>query len=307
MKILLTGGAGFIGSHIADALLGDGHTVVVLDDLSTGRERNINHAARFVRGDIRDPKLSELFEAETFDVVVHQAAKANVRESLQYPVRYADVNVLGSLNLLELSRKHGVKKFLYASTGGAAYGEPQQLPVPESHPVNPLDPYGASKHHVEHYLFLYRANYGLQYTVLRYPNVFGPRQDPFGEAGVVAIFTHKMLRAEPAVINGTGEQERDFVYVSDVADANLLALDKGDGEIINVGSGHGTNINEIFDHLSELTHYPLPVFHGPAKLGEVYKIYLDPTRAKQLLGWEVQVKLDEGLSRTVEFFRSSNV
>ena len=305
MKILVTGGAGFIGSHIADTLLGAGHSVVVLDDLSTGRKHNLNAAAHFIKGDIRDPKLGELFAAEKFDAVVHQAAKANVRESLEQPVHYADVNVLGSLNLLEQSRKHGVRKFLYASTGGAAYGEPQQLPVPESHPVNPLDPYGASKHHVEHYLFLYRANYGLAYMVLRYPNVFGPRQDPLGEAGVVAIFTNKMLRGEPTVINGTGEQERDFVYVSDVARANLLALDHGDGEIINIGSGRGTNVNEVFDHLSELTHYALPAVHGPAKLGEVYKIYLDPSRAKQLLGWEAQVKLDDGLRQTVEFFRGT--
>jgi UDP-glucose 4-epimerase len=303
MKILVTGGAGFIGSHITDTLISAEHTVTVLDDLSTGREHNINRAARFIQGDIRDPKLGELFATEKFDVVVHQAAKANVRESMERPVHYADVNVLGSLNLLEQSRKHGVRKFVYASTGGAAYGEPQQLPVPESHPVNPLDPYGASKHHVEHYLFLYRANYGLQYTVLRYPNVFGPRQDPHGEAGVVAIFTNKMLRGEPTTINGTGEQERDFVYVSDVARANLLALDKGDGEIINIGSGRGTNINEIYDHLSELTHYPLTAIHGPAMLGEVYKIYLDPVKAKLLLGWDIRVKLAEGLSRTVESFR----
>lgn len=304
MIILVTGGAGFIGSHITDTLIAAGHRVVVLDDLSTGRRQNLNPAARFVEGDIRDPGLSALFTSEHFDVVVHQAAKANVRESLAEPVHYADVNVLGSLNLLEQSRKHGVKKFLYASTGGAAYGEPQQLPVPETHPVNPLDPYGASKHHVEHYLFLYRANYGLNYTVLRYPNVFGPRQDPLGEAGVVAIFTNKMLRGEPVVINGSGEQERDFIYVSDVARANLLALDKGDGEILNIGGGRGTNVSQIFDHLSELTHYPLRAVHGPAKLGEVYKIYLDAARAKQLLGWEPQVKLDEGLLRTVQYFRA---
>ena len=300
----MTGGAGFIGSHITDTMVEAGHSVVVLDDLSTGRRQNLNPAARFVQGDIRDPGLGALFASEKFDVVVHQAAKANVRESLAEPVHYADVNVLGSLNLLEQSRKYGVKKFLYASTGGAAYGEPQQLPVPETHPVNPLDPYGASKHHVEHYLFLYRANYGLAYTVLRYPNVFGPRQDPLGEAGVVAIFTNKMLRGEPLVINGTGEQERDFVYVSDVARANLLALDKGDGEIFNIGAGRGTNVNQIFDHLSELTHYPLPAAHGPAKLGEVYKIYLDASKAKQVLAWEPQVKLDEGLGCTVEYFRA---
>ena len=304
MNILITGGAGFIGSHIADTMVEAGHSVVVLDDLSTGRRQNLNPAARFVQGDIRDTGLGALFASEQFDVVVHQAAKANVRESLAEPVHYADVNVLGSLNLLEQSRKYGVKKFLYASTGGAAYGEPRQLPVPETHPVNPLDPYGASKHHVEHYLFLYRANYGLAYTVLRYPNVFGPRQDPLGEAGVVAIFTNKMLRGEPLVINGTGEQERDFVYVSDVARANLLALDKGDGEIFNIGAGRGTNVNQIFDHLSELTHYPLPAAHGPAKLGEVYKIYLDASKAKQVLAWEPQVKLDEGLGRTVEHFRA---
>ena len=300
----MTGGAGFIGSHITDTMVEAGHSVVVLDDLSTGRRQNLNPAARFVQGDIRDPGLGALFASEKFDVVVHQAAQANVRESLAEPVHYADVNVLGSLNLLEQSRKYGVKKFLYASTGGAAYGEPQQLPVPETHPVNPLDPYGASKHHVEHYLFLYRANYGLAYTVLRYPNVFGPRQDPLGEAGVVAIFTNKMLRGEPLVINGTGEQERDFVYVSDVARANLLALDKGDGEIFNIGAGRGTNVNQIFDHLSELTHYPLPAAHGPAKLGEVYKIYLDASKAKQVLAWEPQVKLDEGLGCTVEYFRA---
>ena len=304
MNILITGGAGFIGSHITDTMVEAGHRVVVLDDLSTGRSQNLNPAARFVQGDIRDPELGTLFASEKFDVVVHQAAKANVRESLAEPVHYADVNVLGSLNLLEQSRKHGVKKFLYASTGGAAYGEPQQLPVPETHPVNPLDPYGASKHHVEHYLFLYRANYGLAYTVLRYPNVFGPRQDPLGEAGVVAIFTNKMLRGEPLVINGTGEQERDFLYVSDIARANLLALDKGDGEIFNIGAGRGTNVNQIFDHLSELTHYPLPAAHGPAKLGEVYKIYLDASKAKQVLAWEPQVKLDEGLGCTVEYFRA---
>ena len=303
MNILVTGGAGFIGSHVTDTLIAAGHAVVVLDDLSSGKQANLNAAAKFQHGDIRDPRLAELFAAEQFEVVVHQAAKANVRESLEQPVHYADVNILGSLNLLECARKHGVRKFIYASTGGAAYGEPQVLPVPETHAVNPLDPYGASKHHVEHYLFLYRYNYGLQYTVLRYPNVFGPRQDPHGEAGVVAIFANKMLRGEQAVINGAGDQERDFVYVSDVARANLLALDKGDGEIFNIGSGRGTNINDIFDHLSELTHYPLQVMHGPAKLGEVYKIYLDATKANQQLGWDVRVTLGDGLSKTVDYFR----
>ena len=303
MKILVTGGAGFIGSHVADTLIAAGHTVVVLDDLSTGKRANLNPRARLVQMDIRDPQLNALFAAEGFDAVSHQAARANVRESMERPVFYADVNILGSLNLLEAARKHGVKKLIYASTGGAAYGEPQQLPVPETHAVNPLDPYGASKHHVEHYLYLYRANYGLQYTILRYPNVFGPRQDPQGEAGVVAIFSARMLKGEPVVINGDGLQERDFCFVGDVARANLLALDKGDGEIFNIGSGRGTNINEIFDHLSELTHYPLPRTYGPPKLGEVSKIYLDAAKAKRGLGWEAQVSLADGLQQTVDFFR----
>jgi UDP-glucose 4-epimerase len=248
--------------------------------------------------------VDALFAAEHFNVVVHQAARANVRESMEKPVLYADVNILGSLNLLEASRKHGVMKFIYASTGGAAYGEPKQLPVPETHAVNPLDPYGASKHHVEHYLYLYRANYNLSYTVLRYPNVYGPRQDPHGEAGVVAIFTGRMLKGEPTVINGDGTQERDFCYVGDVARANLLALERGDGEIFNIGAGRGTNILEIFDHLAELTHYPQPRRHAPAKLGEVYRIFLDPAKAAEGLGWKAQVSLADGLQRTVEFFKA---
>jgi UDP-glucose 4-epimerase len=303
MKILVTGGAGFIGSHIADTLISAGHSVVVLDDLSTGHRENLNPAAKFHQADIRDTRLRELFADEKFEVVVHQAAKANVRESMEQPLLYADVNVLGSLNLLECARLNGVRKFIYASTGGAVYGEPQSLPVTEAHPINALDPYGASKHHVEHYLYLYRANYRLQYTVLRYPNVFGPRQDPFGEAGVIAIFTNRMLRNETVTINGTGEQQRDFVYVGDVARANLLSLDKGDGEIFNIGSGCGTNINKLTDHLRELTHYALEPKHGPAKLGEVYKIYLDASKAKQRLGWEVQTKLGDGLAKTVEYFK----
>ncbi|MBI5878801.1 MAG: NAD-dependent epimerase/dehydratase family protein [Chloroflexi bacterium] len=303
MKILVTGGAGFIGSHITDTFIAAGHAVVVLDDLSTGKRQNVNPQARLVQMDIRDPQVDALFAAEQFEGVVHQAARANVRESMEKPLLYADVNILGSLNLLEASRKHGVKKFLYASTGGAAYGEPKQLPVPETHAVNPLDPYGASKHHVEHYLFLYRANYGLSYTVLRYPNVYGPRQDPHGEAGVVAIFTARMLKGEPVVINGDGTQERDFCFVGDVARANLLALSQGDGEIFNIGTGRGTNINEIFDHLSELTHYPQPRSHGPRKLGEVFQIYLDPSKAKRGLGWQAEVSLADGLKRTVDFFR----
>lgn len=305
MKVMVTGGAGFIGSHVVDALVAAGHDVCVVDDLSTGRAANVNSAARFYQVDIRSADLAEVFAAERPQAVSHQAARANVRESMDKPLLYADVNVLGSLNVLECCRKHGVRKVIYASTGGASYGEPQQLPAPEDHPVNPLDPYGASKHHVEHYLYLYRYNYGLEYTILRYPNVFGPRQDPHGEAGVVAIFTGQMLTGGQPVINGTGEQERDFVYVSDVARANLIATERGDGGTYNIGSGAGTSVNQIYDRLAALTGYTAPPVHGPGKQGEVFKIYLDATRARQELGWAPQVPLDDGLARTVAFFKES--
>jgi len=304
MKILVTGGAGFIGSHVVDALIEQGHEVAVVDDLSTGKREHVNPRARFYRLDIRDAQgLEEVFAAERPEIVNHQAARANVRESLEKPVLYAEVNVIGSLNLLELSRKYGVEKFIYASTGGAVYGEPEYLPADEAHPINPLDPYGASKHFVEHYLYLYSVNYGLRYTILRYPNVYGPRQDPYGEAGVVAIFTGQMLRGEQAVINGSGEQERDFVYVGDVVEANLQALDRGDGGIYNLGWGFGTSVNEIFARLKEITGYEKEAVHGPPKKGEVFKICLDATKARRELGWVPRVGLDEGLRMTVEYFR----
>jgi UDP-glucose 4-epimerase len=305
MKIMVTGGAGFIGSHIVDAYLAAGHDVLVVDDLSTGFRQNVPAGARLHEVDIRDSSLADVFEAERPEVVNHQAARANVRESFDKPLLYAHVNIIGSLNVLECCRRFDVRKLIYASTGGAVYGEPQWLPVTEDHPVNPLDPYGASKHHVEHYLRLYAANFGISYTVLRYPNVYGPRQDPFGEAGVVAIFTRKMLAGGDPVINGTGEQERDFVYVSDVAQASLLALEKGDNEILNIGSGAGTSVNTIFDTLAELTGFRNRPVCGPAKKGEVFRIFLKSDRARQALGWKTQVPLREGLALTVGSFRAT--
>lgn len=305
MKILVTGGAGFIGSHVVDAYVAAGHEVVVVDDLSTGQVDLVRSDTRFYNLDIRDPRLAEVFDMERPDVVSHQAARANVRESMTYPMLYADVNVLGSLHVLECCRQAGVRKVIYASTGGASYGEAQVLPVPEDHPINPLDPYGASKHHVEHYLYLYRVQYDLDYTILRYPNVFGPRQNPLGEAGVVAIFTGLMLNGGRPIINGSGEQERDFVYVSDVAQANLLALERGGGGVFNIGSGVGASVNQIYWRLAELTGYNKPAVYGPRKAGEVFKIYLDPTRARQTLGWSSQVTLEDGLARTVEHFKAA--
>ncbi len=303
MKILVTGGTGFIGSHVVDAYLAEGHEVIVVDDLSTGRLDRVRPDSRFYQVDIRDAELERVFAEEKPQIVSHQAARANVREAMEKPLLYADVNVLGSLNLLECCRRHGVQKVIYASTGGATYGEAQILPVPEEHPVNPLDPYGASKHHVEHYLYLYRANYGLDYTVLRYPNVYGPRQDPYGEAGVIAIFTGQMLEGGEPVINGSGDQERDFVYVPDVAQANVCALTRGGGNIYNIGSGVGTSINQIFTLLARLTGYNAPARHGPAKQGEVFKVYLDAKRACDELGWVPRISLEAGLADTVRDFQ----
>ncbi len=306
MQILVTGGAGFIGSHVVDACLAAGHRVSVVDDLSAGKRENVNPAATLHVVDLCDQAaLTEVIARERPEVIYHLAARANVRESMVKPVLYAQVNIIGSLNLLEAARAHGCRKIVYASTGGAAYGEPQYLPADEDHPINPLDPYGASKHHVEHYLFIYKFNYGLDYTVLRFPNVYGPRQDPYGEAGVVAIWANLMLNGGQPVINGSGEQERDFVYVADIARANLLSIDKGGGTIINLGSGIGTPIIDVFRALREATGSTCAEAHAPAKLGEVFRIYLKSERARELLGWEPEVSLREGLARTVAHFRQA--
>lgn len=303
MNILVTGGAGFIGSHIADAYIEAGHHVVVIDDLSTGHKENVNPKATFHKLDIRDPALQNLFESKPFDIVNHQAARGNVRASMEDPMIYADVNVRGGIRLLECCRRFGVKKIIYSSTGGCVYGELQYLPADEKHPIQPRDPYGASKASFELYLPVYKINYGLNYTILRYPNVYGPRQDPLGEAGVVSIFIGQMLRRLQTVVNGDGEQQRDFVFVSDVARANLLAVDRGDGEALNLGWGYGVSVNRIFKRLKEMTDYPLDKIHGPAKLGEVRNCYLKAEKISKVMGWAPQVDLDEGLRRTVDFFR----
>ncbi len=301
--VLVTGGAGFIGSHVVDRLLEAGYEVAVVDDLSTGKVENIPERAAFYQLDIRAEGLDEIFQIVRPDYVSHQAARANVRESLEEPVLYADVNLVGSVNLLERCRRYEVKKVVYASTGGAVYGEPDGLPVDETHPIRPLDPYGASKHHVEHHLHISRHNYGLQFTTLRYPNVYGPRQDPHGEAGVVAIFTSHMLENEGVTINGSGEQERDFLYVGDVARANLLALNSGECREYNLGTTSGTSVNQLFQELQNLTGYPRNPHYGPPQQGEVFKIALDSEAARRDLDWTAQVGLPEGLARTVESFR----
>ena len=306
MKVLVTGGAGFIGSHVVDRLIAAGHDVAVVDNLVTGKRTNLNPAARLYEVDIRDADaLGQVFQAERPVVVNHQAAQASVSVSMADPVRDAQINVIGSLNVLEACRYHAVRKLVYAGTGGAAVGEPRYTPVDEDHPVDPLSPYGANKHAVEHYCFLYRANWGLDTTILRYANVYGPRQDPLGEAGVIAIFAGRMLSADgpEPIVNGSGEQERDYVYVGDVAEANLLALDRGSGGMYHIGTGVGTSVNTLFDRLAALTDYKRPRRHGPAMPGEVFKIALSAERARRELGWTPRVSLDEGLRLTVDSFR----
>jgi len=304
MKVLVTGGAGFIGSHVVDAYLAAGQDVIVVDNLSTGKIANLNPAAKFYRLDIRDPELANVFEKERPDFVNHHAAQAAVRRSVEDPLFDADVNILGSINLIENARRTGVKRFIYISSGGAIYGEPQVLPCDETHPIVPICPYGATKHTVEHYLHMYQVTFGLAYTVLRYANVYGPRQDPNGEAGVVAIFTGRMLNGQQAIINGDGENTRDFVYVGDIARANLLALTVVHScGAYNIGCGVPTSINQIFSMLKRITGSPMPEVHGPAKLGETRQIYLNAEKARQELGWEPEVDLEEGLRQTVEYFR----
>jgi UDP-glucose 4-epimerase len=303
MKILVTGGAGFIGSHVVDAFLNAGHEVVVVDNLSTGRQQNLNPRARFYQLDIRDPGLAEVFERERPEVVDHHAAQMDVRRSVADPLFDADVNVRGTLNLLETCRNYGVRKFIYASTGGAVYGEPRYLPCDEDHPIDPICQYGVSKHVVEHYLHVYRHLYGIDYTILRYPNVYGPRQNPHGEAGVVAIFAGRMLAARPVTIFGSGEQERDFVYALDCARGNVLALQSGSAEIYNLGSNRGTTVNLLFSTLANIIGYSAAPDKQPAKAGETFKIYLDGRRAQAGLSWSVSVSLDDGLRQTVSYLR----
>ena len=304
MNILITGGAGFIGSHVADASIENGHSVTIIDDLSTGTLENINPNSKFIKMDIRDEKVKDLFAGVNYDVVIHHAAQMDVRRSVEDPVFDASVNILGSLNLLENCVRHRVKKFIFASTGGAIYGEQEYFPADESHPINPLSPYGIAKYAVEKYLFYYNAVYGLRYVNLRYANVYGPRQNPHGEAGVVAIFASKMLSGGDPVINGDGKQTRDYVYVGDVVKANMLALSYNDSGAFNVGTGREADVNKLFHMINEFTGLSCAEKHGQAKKGEQMRSVLDHSRIKGVLGWEWSVDLREGLKRTVEYFRS---
>jgi UDP-glucose 4-epimerase len=304
VRILVTGGAGFIGSHVVDAYVAAGHDVAVLDDLSTGHEANLNPRARFHRVDVRDRSaVAAVLERERPEVLNHHAAQMSVRRSVADPVFDAEVNLVGLLNLLEEGRRRDLRQVIFASSGGTVYGEQQRVPASEDDPTEPVCPYGVAKLGSERYLHFYSHVYGLRWIAFRYGNVYGPRQDPQGEAGVIAIFTGQLLRGQDAVINGPGTQTRDYVYVADVARANLLALDCDHCGALNVGSGVETDVNTLFRRLCDATGTHPPETHGPAKAGEQSRSVLDSRRAEAILGWAPRADLESGLAHTVAYFR----
>jgi UDP-glucose 4-epimerase len=302
MRVLLTGGAGFIGSHVADHLLARGCEVIVVDDLSSGKEENVSNGAIFYERDIRDG-CRDVFEKFRPDALCHQAAQMDVRRSVRDPDFDAEVNVIGTIKLLENCIRYGVGRVVFASTGGAVYGEQQQFPAAEDHPQYPVSPYGVSKLAAERYLHYYRVQYGLSYVALRYANVYGPRQDPHGEAGVVAIFCGNLAAGRTSRINGSGEQTRDYVYVEDVARANVLALGNAvPSGAYNIGTGVETSVNRLYELLLRVSGRDLPPEHGPAKPGEQLRSSVDPTLAGRVLGWSPEVDLADGLNETLHFF-----
>jgi len=302
MKVLVTGGAGFIGSNIADLLIENGYEVVIVDNLSTGKEEFINKKAIFYKKDITDDDLCEIFKKERPDYVIHQAAQIDVQKSIANPVFDAKVNILGTVNLLECCRKSDVKKVVYASSA-AVYGNPEYLPIDERHRINPISSYGISKHTAEHYFEVYSQLYDLKYTILRYANVYGIRQDPKGEGGVISIFIDKMLKGERPIIFGDGKQTRDFVYVKDVAKANLLALKRGDNEVVNISTNKPTSINELVEIMNKIMNTSLkPIYTEPRK-GDIIHSYLDNKKALEVLGWTPEYSLEEGLKETIEYYK----
>jgi len=305
VRTLVTGGAGFIGSHLADALLAAGHDVAVVDDLSRGRRAQVPEAARLHTVDVRSPELHALLREERPEVVFHQAAQIDVRRSISEPLLDTEINVVGMVNLLQACAGAGVRRVVFASSGGAIYGDTEQVPTPEEHIAMPASLYGAAKLCGEAYGGVYAQLYGLEFLSLRYANVYGPRQDPHGEAGVVAIFARKLLSQETPVINGDGTQSRDYVYVGDVVRANLLAAaaDRAALGAYNVGTGRETDVNALFALLRDAAGVRGEASHGPAKPGEQRRSCLDASRAARVLGWSPQVGLEDGLRTTVEFFR----
>ena len=303
-KILVTGGAGFIGSHLVDRLVQEGHQVSVIDNLSTGKRKNVNKQAQFYKMDIQSRTIEKVFKKERPIVLVHLAAQMNVRVSTEDPAFDAAVNILGTLQLLDHAVRHGVRKVIFASSGGAVYGEHDTLPSKESHQTDPLSPYGISKLAGEKYLAYYSFVSGLRYVALRLGNVYGPRQEPEGEAGVIAVFSRQMLNGNQPVINGTGMQTRDFVYVDDVVESIMITIAQDVQGVYNVGTGEETSVNDCYKILKDLTGSECKEVHGPAKKGEQHRSVLDVSKIREELEWDPQVSFYDGLTRTVEFFKS---
>ena len=304
IKVLVTGGAGFIGSHLVDRLVQEGNQVIVIDNLSTGKRKQVNKKAQLYKMDIRSKRIERVFRKERPLIVVHLAAQMNVRLSTEDPVFDADVNILGTLNLLEHAVKHGVRKVSFASSGGAVYGEQEVFPAAESHRTDPLSPYGISKLAGEKYLAYYTNTTGLRHVVLRFGNVYGPRQEPEGEAGVVAIFSKLMLDGGQPIINGTGKQTRDFVYVDDVVESIMVTIGEDIQGIFNVGTGQEATVNECYGIIKELTNSSCKDLYGAAKKGEQFRSVLDVMKLRKGFDWDPQVSLPEGLKMTVEFFKA---
>jgi UDP-glucose 4-epimerase len=303
MRILVTGGAGFIGSHLVDAYLAEGHEVAVVDNLATGRRANVARGARLYEVDLHARELERIFAEFQPEVVNHHAAQASVKVGNADPVHDLEVNGGGTARLMQLAVANGVRKVIYASSGGTVYGEPQSLPVTEQHPIAPRSNYGTSKFVGELYVELAARTAGIDYTIFRYGNAFGPRQDPLGEAGVIAIFTGLMLGGSQCTIDGDGEQKKDYIYISDIARANVLALTAGNGLVANIGSGEGVTVNHIFATLSEAVGNTTEPRHGPPRPGDVRNFWLDASRAKEALGWSPLTTFEEGVRLTVESFR----
>jgi len=305
LKVLITGGAGFIGSNVADRFIEDGSEVVIVDDLSSGKEENINRKAKFYRCDIRDKQISNIFEKEKPQIIIHNAAQISVRISVEDPASDADINIIGAINILEACKKYKVRKVVFASSGGTVYGEQQYFPADESHQLCPISPYGVAKLATEKYLYYYHYNFGLNYISLRYANIYGPRQDPYGEAGVVAIFCSKIISGKSPTINGDGRQTRDYVYVGDVVEANVAAAGSDFIGEINIGTGKEIDVVELFNIIKNISPgNSIKEIHGPPKEGEQIRSSLSYKKAKDIIGWQPKVTIEEGLKLTYSWFKN---
>lgn len=301
MEVLVTGGAGFIGSNIVDRLIKEDYKVIIVDNLTTGKKENLNNQAKFYHLDLREQELKKVFKENKITHVIHHAAQIDVQKSIEAPLFDAQNNILGTINLLENCKKHEVKKIIYASSA-AVYGEPNFLPITEEHAIKAMSPYGITKHTPEHYIKMYNKLYGLKYTIFRYANAYGPRQDPKGEGGVVSIFLDKMLAKERPVIFGNGQQTRDFIHVYDIVKANLLALDYGDNRLLNISTQNRDSVNDLVAYLNEILSYNLKPIYKEARQGDILHSALANGKATKELGWEANYDLKSGLRQLLEYY-----